>query len=78
MEIEEKKLAELIAVTGPINEAPKTIRLAGIWHEVVIGIGSDHTAYVRMREDDLRELCNRNGLDYEFVLTQNSPVSEGA
>ena len=68
----EKVLSELIGVAGPVYEAPQKTARCGRWHQLTIGIGEDHTAYVTIDDDALAELCRRTGIDIKSI-TQDPP-----
>ena len=70
MENEESKLASLIWLAGNMKAAPHKTQRVGVWFELVVGIGNDNVAYITMDEESLKELCNRNSIDFE-ALTSN-------
>ena len=65
-------LSELIGAAGPVYEAPPKTARCGRWHQLTIGIGEDHTAYVTIDDDALVELCRRTGIDIKSI-TQDPP-----
>ena len=73
--MQELKLASLVRVSDCVNDAPRKTQRQGVWHEIIIGIGNDHTAYITMDDDALKALCDSQGLDYDELISRG-PISE--
>jgi len=67
----EKTLVDLLnEQTTFLTTAPCRTKCYGVWYEVVIGIGNDHTASLTIDKDSLMELCNRNNINFEEVTSR--------
>lgn len=63
----EKLLSEILKNTNTIQYAPKKTERRGVWYEVVVGVGTNHVAYIAIEGDALEELCRRNGCDMPLL-----------
>jgi hypothetical protein len=77
MENEESKLASLFWIADSVSAAPiKTLR-HGVWYELIIGIGNNHTAHVTIDDEALKVLCERNAMNFDEIISKG-PIKEGA
>jgi len=69
---EEKILISLIMENKfGFDDAPPVCQLNGKWHKMIIGIGSDHTAYLTLDDEALKSLCERKGMDYKLYVNKD-------
>lgn len=68
----EKILISLIMENDfKFDDAPHSTQLSGKWYKMIIGIGNDHSAYITLDEESLKELCERKGMDYKLYISNN-------
>ena len=70
MENEENKLASLFWIADTVSAAPIKTQRNGVWYELIIGIGNDHTAYVTIDDEALNTLCERNAMNFEEIISK--------